>query len=80
MRKWLYKPAHLVGVLFVGELKDKNPANFITCSILLPPYEAINAEINGDIESYDKSIWNIWLIIKMHHRCLIQSLWHYIKE
>ena len=41
-------------VLFVGELKDKNPANFITCSILLPPYEAINAEINGDIESYDK--------------------------
>ena len=62
-------------VLFVGELKDKNPANFITCSILLPPYEAI-VILNLMI----RSIWNIWLIIKMHHRCLIQSLWHYIKE
>ncbi|WP_301214362.1 hypothetical protein [uncultured Clostridium sp.] len=39
-------------VLFIGELNNNIPNTFIPCSILLPPYNAINAEINGDIQSY----------------------------
>lgn len=42
-------------VLFIGELNNRLPNTIIPCSILLPPYEAINAEINGDINAYRNS-------------------------
>ena len=39
-------------VLFIGELNNQLPPNFIEYSILLPPVEALEAEINGNIEVY----------------------------
>lgn len=39
-------------VIYIGEFNDNLPPQFITCPILLPPYEALNAEINGDMNTY----------------------------
>ena len=40
-------------VLFIGELNSQLPPNFIEYSILLPPVEALEAEINGDTQTYN---------------------------
>lgn len=47
-------------VLYIGELNQNLPPSFIECSVLLPPYEALNAEIDGDMQMYD-SIYNQYL-------------------
>lgn len=39
-------------VIYIGEFNNNIPPQFINCPILLPPYEALNAEINGDMNSY----------------------------
>ena len=39
-------------VLYVGESMQELPECFIPCSILLPPFNALNAEIDGDIKTY----------------------------
>ena len=39
-------------VLFIGELNNQLPPNFIEYSILLPPVEALEAEINGNMNMY----------------------------
>lgn len=39
-------------VIYIGELNNNLPPQFIPCPILLPPYEALNAEINGDMQTY----------------------------
>lgn len=41
-------------VMYIGELNPAIPATFITASILLPPYPAIVAEIDGDVNSYNQ--------------------------
>ena len=38
-------------IVFIGELKQL-PPNFIEFSVLLPPMEALECEINGDMQSY----------------------------
>lgn len=40
-------------VLFIGELNSQLPPNFIEYSILLPPVEALEAEVNGDTQTYN---------------------------
>lgn len=38
-------------VLFVGELNRQIPDYFIAASVLLPPYESVSAEIDGNIDA-----------------------------
>lgn len=43
---------HGYKVIYVGELNMNLPKTFISFGALLPPYDALNAEIDGDIASY----------------------------
>jgi hypothetical protein len=47
-------------VLYIGELNNSIPKEFIECSVLLPPYEAVFAEVDGDIASFE-AIYNHYL-------------------
>lgn len=47
-------------VLYVGELNPNIPQGFIECSVLLPPYEAVSAEIDGNMDMYE-SIYGSYL-------------------
>lgn len=40
-------------VLYIGELNPNIPEGFIECSVLLPPYEAVSAEIDGDMNAFE---------------------------
>lgn len=39
-------------VIYVGELNMNLPKTFISFGALLPPYDALNAEIDGDTQAY----------------------------
>ena len=41
-------------VVYIGELNSSLPPNFIEFSVLLPPYKALEAEINGDTNAYSQ--------------------------
>lgn len=41
-------------VLYIGELNMNLPKGFIECSVLLPPYEAVSAEIDGNIPAFEE--------------------------
>ena len=56
-------------VLFIGELNNQLPPNFIEYSILLPPVEALEAEINGNIEVY-YNIYSQYLTYTPYCACL----------
>lgn len=40
-------------IVNVGELNPYTPKEFIEYSVLLPPYQALEAEINGDMVAYE---------------------------
>ena len=40
-------------VIYIGELNNNLPPQFITCPMLLPPYEALNAEVDGNMQLYN---------------------------
>ena len=40
-------------IVNVGELNPYTPKEFIEYSLLLPPYQALEAEINGDMAAYE---------------------------
>ena len=40
-------------VIYIGELNTNLPPQFITCPMLLPPYEALNAEVDGNMQLYN---------------------------
>ena len=41
-------------VIYIGELNNNLPPQFITCPMLLPPYEALNAEVDGNMQLYSQ--------------------------
>ena len=45
-------------VVYIGELNSSLPPNFIEFSVLLPPYKALEAEINGDMNAYSQIYLN----------------------
>lgn len=53
-------------VLYVGELNPQiQQYNFIPCSVLLPPFEALNADINGNSALY-KQIYMQYLTMNKY--------------
>lgn len=40
-------------VLYIGELNPNIPQGLIECSVLLPPYEAVSAEIDGEMNAFE---------------------------
>lgn len=48
-----YTPTHKV--VYIGEIQQQNKhLPLIELSVLLPPYQALDADINGDINSYNQ--------------------------
>lgn len=41
-------------VIYIGELNNNLPPQFIMCPMLLPPYEALNAEVDGNMQLYNQ--------------------------
>jgi hypothetical protein len=39
-------------VIYIGELNMNLPKSFVSFGALLPPYDALNAEIDGDVQTY----------------------------
>ena len=50
-------------VIYIGELNNNLPPQFITCPMLLPPYEALNAEVDGNIQLYNDIYYTFMTII-----------------
>ena len=44
-------------VIYIGEAQNI-PPQFVACPILLPPFEALNAEVDGNLQMYDQIYQN----------------------
>lgn len=76
-------------VIYVGELNMNLPKSFISFGALLPPVEALNAEIDGDMASYayiyenyfnsSKVVYEIFatIIVALYHG---QNMLIYVEE